>query len=252
MFFSGEFEDGNGQTVNFDIQDVGADYAVDFPPMWHLSVKSADAFIIVFSLNDAATWEEVYRLRDLVIDQKVLLKSLLCCSDVMLINDGCYSTSSFKDPEVPIVIVANKSDMEHDPDLPYESLEATSIFDLENGYVECSAKEKKNIKKIFKELLNQGKPRFDLCMPSSSGNRGEESPAGQPYEGGACGSNYVLHRRQSLPSAPAGLPFQATNLPYKIDEEERSHESPEESKPRKTTQRRSSISALRRDSCRVS
>ena len=43
-----------------------------------------------------------------------------------------------------------------------------------------------------------------------------------------------------------------TNLPYKIDEEERSHESPEESKPRKPTQRRSSISALRRDSCRVS
>ena len=82
IHFSGEFETVTG-TVNFDIQDVGADYAYDFPPMWHLSVKSADAFIIVFSLNDAATWEEVYRLRDLVIDQKVLEKSfLLCCSDV--------------------------------------------------------------------------------------------------------------------------------------------------------------------------
>ena len=138
--------------------------------------------------------------------------------------------------------------MEYDPDLPYESLEATSIFDLENGYVECSAKERKNIKKIFKELLNQGKPRFDLCMPSSNGNgREEASSAGQTNEG-----HYVLHRRQSLPSAPAGLPFQATNLPYKIDEEERSHESPEELKPRKPTQRRSSISGLRRDSCKVS
>ena len=81
-YFSGEFEDGENRNIRFDIQDVGADYAYDFPPMWHLSVKSADAFIIVFSLNDAATWEEVYRLRDLVIDQKVLENSLLCCPDV--------------------------------------------------------------------------------------------------------------------------------------------------------------------------
>ena len=71
LLFSGEFEDGNGQTVNFDIQDVGANYAYDFYTMWELSVKSADAFIIVFSLNDAGTWEEVYRLRDQVINQKV-------------------------------------------------------------------------------------------------------------------------------------------------------------------------------------
>ena len=70
--FRGEFEDGNGQTVNFDIQDVGGQYGYEFPPMWTLSVKNADAFVIVFSLDKAETWEEVYRVRDLVIEQKVI------------------------------------------------------------------------------------------------------------------------------------------------------------------------------------
>ena len=70
------------------------------------------------------------------------------------------------DPEVPIVIVANKSDLEVDTNLPHESLEATAIFDWENGYVECSAKERININKIFRELLNQTKSRFNLSINS--------------------------------------------------------------------------------------
>ena len=59
----------------------------------------------------------------------------------------------------PIVVVANKSDLAVDTDLPHESLEATAIFDWENGYVECSAKDRININKIFKELLIQTKSR---------------------------------------------------------------------------------------------
>ena len=95
----------------------------------------------VFSLDNAQSWEEVYRLRDMIIEAK-------------------------NDPEVPIVIVANKSDLEVDRSLPHESLEATAIFDWENGYVECSAKERKNINKIFRELLNQTKSRFKISISS--------------------------------------------------------------------------------------
>ena len=73
----------------------------------------------------------------------------------------------FQDPDVPIVIVANKSDLTGDPDLPHESLEATAIFDWENGYVESSAKDRVNINKIFKELLIQAKSRFDVSIATS-------------------------------------------------------------------------------------
>ena len=150
-----------------------------------------------------------------------------------------------QDPDVPIVIVANKSDLETDTNLPYDSLEATSIFDLEHGYVECSAKEKLNIAKIFKELLIQGKPRFDLCLPIC---KGEEvlSSGSAPEESGS----FTLYRRQSLPLVPVGQAFQATNLPYKIDEE--GQDGKTQAQKEKRTQRRSSIAALRRDSCKVS
>ena len=66
------------------------------------------------------------------------------------------------------MIVANKSDLTGDPDLPHESLEATAIFDWENGYVESSAKDRVNINKIFKELLNQAKSRFDVSLATNT------------------------------------------------------------------------------------
>ena len=72
---------------------------------------------------------------------------------------------SYKDESVPIVVVANKSDLALDPELPHDSLEATVIFDWENGYVESSAKERRNINKIFKELLQQAKARYDFSLP---------------------------------------------------------------------------------------
>ena len=71
-----------------------------------------------------------------------------------------------------MVIVANKSDLSIDSDLPYESLEATAIFDWENGYVVTSAKDKDSINKIFKELLVQAKPRFGVSMASCAGTTG--------------------------------------------------------------------------------
>ena len=62
------------------------------------------------------------------------------------------------------MVVANKSDLSVHTDFHYDSLEATVIFDWENGYVESSAKERRNINKIFKELLNQSKPRYGVSI----------------------------------------------------------------------------------------
>ncbi len=69
--YRGEFEDTSGNVVTFDIQDVGGSYVYEFPSMRSVSMKQADAFVLVFSLNDASSWEEVYRLRDMIIDAKV-------------------------------------------------------------------------------------------------------------------------------------------------------------------------------------
>ena len=69
--YRGEFADAHGNTVNFDIQDVGGAYVYEFPAMRSISLASADAFVLVFSLDKAQTWNEVSRLRDMVREAKV-------------------------------------------------------------------------------------------------------------------------------------------------------------------------------------
>lgn len=158
-----------------------------------------------------------------------------------------------------------------DSDLPYESLEATAIFDWENGYVECSAKERTNINKIFKELLNQAKNRFDvsLASPTKPSNSGMNSASAFRHLPGIVASQQkaalgkmedCLRRRQSLPAVPAGMGLIPDKFPTKIVEED------EVFRPTKLSsgstrlpsggalggKRRSSLAALRRDSCKIS
>ena len=49
---------------------MSGSYVYEFPGMRNVSLSSADAFVIVFALDDYATWEEVSRLRDMVHEAK--------------------------------------------------------------------------------------------------------------------------------------------------------------------------------------
>ena len=181
--YRGEF-DIHGKTIGFDIQDVSGGYVYDFPGMRNVSFTSADAFVLVFSLDSAESWQEISNLRDMIQAEKGV--------------------------DIPIVIVGNKCDLKDsfDPDIPHQSVEAISVFDWENGYVESSAKDRFNINKIFKELLQQSKTKYYFdTIPASSphnhqtasnhGNNFFNSPSslvGHPVDGDC------LKRRQSLPA----------------------------------------------------
>ena len=135
-------------------------------------------------------------------------------------------------------MVANKNDLDPDPEIPRQSLEATVTFDWENGYVEASAKDRFNINKIFRELLQQAKGLHDFGTSSTSNGRQQVPPPGHgippaltfafsrasigsagsgKYPRGASrrgldaasaaagDSASALRRRQSLPAVPAGL-----------------------------------------------
>ena len=133
--YRGEF-DIYGKTISFDIQDVSGGYVYEFPAMRTVSLASADAFILVFSMDSFESWQEVDKLRDMIREDK--------------------------GDHIPIVVVGNKTDLmtsSVDNRIPLESLEATVTFDWENGYVESSAKNRINIDKIFKELLQQSKAK---------------------------------------------------------------------------------------------
>ncbi|TRY69006.1 hypothetical protein TCAL_04096 [Tigriopus californicus] len=263
--YRGEFDICH-QTVGFDIQDVSGGYVYEFPGMRNVSLASADAFIIVYAVNDPESWEEVSRLRDMIHEAK--------------------------DEEVPIVVVANKCDLDKDPSLSCETIEATVIFDWENGYVQSSAKDRVNINKIFKELMNQAKTKYDFTVPqisSASVLLSAQSARGCSPAIHKRGFEDNLRRRQSVPAVPAGFNLQSTitneggegcsasssgsghqgplaTLMSKMQTHSRNHEPvgpvlpgpagypelPKVETPKAKNKRRSSLAALRRDSCKIS
>nr|CAD7596271.1 unnamed protein product [Timema genevievae] len=58
----GEYELQDGASLTLDILDTSG--AFQFPAMRALSISTADAFILVYAVDDVETWEEVRRLRD--------------------------------------------------------------------------------------------------------------------------------------------------------------------------------------------
>ena len=110
--------------------------------MFTCSLASADAVLLVYSVAELDTFDEVSRLRDLVQQQR---------------GDS-----------LPLVVVGNKTDLERN--ISREEAEATVNLDWENGYVECCAKDNKNIQAIFRALLVQAKSpllfeRTAICSP---------------------------------------------------------------------------------------
>ncbi|KAK9294505.1 hypothetical protein QLX08_010904 [Tetragonisca angustula] len=124
----------SGIHLTLDILDTSGSY--EFPAMRDLSIKSADAFILVYDVHDANTFLEVKTLRAQILDTK---------------------------GAVPIVVVGNKVDLiDSEQEVDTESTRELVVMKWENGFVEVSAKENLNISQVFKELLIQAKLKYNL------------------------------------------------------------------------------------------
>ena len=78
------FVSGDVPNVNFTIEDTGGQYSADFPAMLPISVREADVVVLVFSLTQPETFDEISLLRDTVTAVR---------------------------PDVPLLVVGNKSDL---------------------------------------------------------------------------------------------------------------------------------------------
>ena len=203
--YHGEFDVG-GCELTLNIQDTGGSYVDDFPAMVGVSLSSADAVLLVYSVADSRSFEEVSRLRDLALS---------------------------KVTKIPIVVVGNMTDLPRD--VNKGEAEARVMFDWENGYMECCAKEKTGIVEVFQELLNQAKSKFDFRTLGSSPLPNIPTPGS-------------MTRRKSLPQVPAFCRLKNNNN----QESKSSDTSPVTSSPPHpigSIKRRSSFINIRKQSC---
>ena len=185
----------DGLDISLTLQDTGGGYVDEFPAMVAVSLAQSDAAILVYSVNSASSFEEVSRLRGFLLETKGL-------------------------ENMPLVVVGNKTDLGRE--VPLEEAEALVMFDLENGYAECSARDNRGVTGVFQELLCKARNKvYDDGVCSSKENKGHK-----------------VTRRQSLPQVPA---FQ------RLMEGE---ESPAAS-PKLGQKRRGSMGLKKRDSCKV-
>ena len=125
--------DVDGVDITLNMLDTSGSY--EFPAMRELYIATADAFILVYSVDSQQSFQEIQEYRSQILKQKL----------------------STQEP-IPIVIVGNKSDLEEEKrQVHRQTAESTVNIDWDNGFVEVSAKDDVNVTGIFRELLAQAK-----------------------------------------------------------------------------------------------
>ncbi|XP_050723666.1 ras-related protein Rap-2b-like [Eriocheir sinensis] len=132
-FHRGEYEI-EGETLILDLLDTSGSH--QFPAMRALAIRQSNAFLLVYAIDNAGSWDLITTLRD----------------EIMKIRGS----------EVPIVVVGNKSDLEARRVVSRATTQARVELDWNNGYMETCALQPDSVLALFKKVLHQGQIRYRL------------------------------------------------------------------------------------------
>lgn len=156
---------------------------------------AGDIFLLVFSVDDRSSFEEVRALRTEIL----AAKSKLTKSSV---PEQCAQ------PQVPLVVCANKMDL-LESDTGISKTEVLQALGDDCAYFETSAKDSTNLEKVFEALAKRGGlptetgpsqhrrvslRSYQAMRPGRVPGRGSQAPGRED----ACGALYPLARRPSF------------------------------------------------------
>ncbi|XP_018618714.1 dexamethasone-induced Ras-related protein 1-like [Scleropages formosus] len=136
--FHRKFYSIRGDVYQLDILDTSGNHP--FPAMRRLSILTGDVFILVFSLDNRESFQEVRRLKQQIFETK-----------------SCLKNKTKENLEVPLVICGNKCDRELSREVPPEDIEQLVAGDQQCAYFEISAKRNTNVDPMFQTLFTMAK-----------------------------------------------------------------------------------------------
>ncbi|KAM9363624.1 GTP-binding protein Rhes [Symphorus nematophorus] len=164
-----------GETYQIDILDASRER--DFPAKRRLSILTGDIFLLVFSLDDRSSFEEVCALRTEIL----AAKSKLTKSSV---PEQCTQ------PQLPLVVCANKVDL-HESERGISRAEVLRALGDDCAYFETSAKDSTNLEKVFEALAKRG------GLPTETGPSQHRKVSLRSYQ--AMRSGHAPGRRSQTP-----------------------------------------------------
>uniref|UniRef100_A0A665UKB4 Si:dkey-27j5.5 n=1 Tax=Echeneis naucrates TaxID=173247 RepID=A0A665UKB4_ECHNA len=180
-----------GETYQIDILDASRER--DFPAKRRLSILTGDIFLLVFSLDDRSSFEEVCTLRREILAAK---SKLTKCS----VPELCAQ------PQVPVLVCANKVDL-LECEREVSKAEVLQVLGDDCAYFETSAKDSTNLEKVFEALAERG------GLPAETGPSQHRKVSLRSYQAtrngrtagrwsqtrdDPCGALYPLARRPSF------------------------------------------------------
>lgn len=134
--------------LTLEILDTSGAY--QFPAMRQLSIATSDGFILIFSVDNEDSFNEVKNIREQILENKK--------------------------GDAPIVVVGNKTDVKKEErQVAKEMAEILVSIEWESAYIEVSAKFNQNIVNIFTELFLQA--NIDYSLSSAVEKRRKSLPA---------------------------------------------------------------------------
>ncbi|XP_018535322.1 GTP-binding protein Rhes [Lates calcarifer] len=182
-----------GETYQIDILDASRER--DFPAKRRLSILTGDIFLLVFSVDDRSSFEEVCALRTEILAAKSKLTK-------SAVPEQCAQ------PQVPLLVCANKVDLV-ESERQISTADVLQALGDDCAYFETSAKDSTNLEKVFETLAKRGGlptetgpsqhrkvslRSYQAMRTGRVAGRGSEAPGRDD----PCGALYPLARRPSF------------------------------------------------------